>query len=258
MENLPNFPRENLTLSDFLGSGAFGEVYEGTAKEILGPGTGTSKVAVKTLKSDATDNEKVEFLKEAHLMSQFHHPNILKLLGVCLFNEPQYIILELMDGGDLLSYLRGARPNTIEDPLLSSMDLLDISLDISRGCAYLERLHFVHRDLAVRNCLVSVKEYNNPTRTVKIGDFGLARDVYKSDYYKKKGEGLLPVRWMALESLVDGIFTNRSDVWSFGVLLWELFTLGQQPYQGYSNMEVLHYVRSGRRMDSPDNCPDDM
>ncbi|XP_077343180.1 proto-oncogene tyrosine-protein kinase ROS isoform X1 [Lithobates pipiens] len=259
MENLPSFPRENLTLCDFLGSGAFGEVYEGTAKDILGPGTGTSKVAVKTLKSDATDNEKVEFLKEAHLMSQFHHPNILKLLGVCLFNEPQYIILELMDGGDLLSYLRGARPNTVyEDPLLSSMDLLDISLDISRGCAYLERLHFVHRDLAARNCLVSVKEYNDPTRTVKIGDFGLARDVYKSDYYKKKGEGLLPVRWMALESLIDGIFTNRSDVWSFGVLLWELFTLGQQPYQGYSNMEVLHYVRSGRRMDSPDNCPDDI
>ncbi|XP_018419020.1 PREDICTED: proto-oncogene tyrosine-protein kinase ROS [Nanorana parkeri] len=259
MEILPSFPRENLTLCDFLGSGAFGEVYEGTAKEILGPGTGTSKVAVKTLKSDATDNEKVDFLKEAHLMSQFHHSNILKLLGVCLFNEPQYIILELMDGGDLLSYLRGARQNTFyEDPLLSSMDLLDISLDISRGCAYLERLHFVHRDLAARNCLVSVKEYNNPTRAVKIGDFGLARDVYKSDYYRKKGEGFLPVRWMAPESLIDGIFTNRSDVWSFGVLLWELFTLGQQPYQGYSNMEVLHYVRSGRRMDPPDNCPDDI
>ncbi|XP_072264904.1 proto-oncogene tyrosine-protein kinase ROS isoform X2 [Pyxicephalus adspersus] len=259
MENLPSFPRDNLTLCQFLGSGAFGEVYEGTALEILGPGTGTSNVAVKTLKSDATDNEKVEFLKEAHMMSQFDHPNILKLLGVCLLNDPQYIILELMDGGDLLSYLRGARPNTLyEDPLLSSMDLLDISLDISRGCAYLERLHFVHRDLAARNCLVSVKEYNNPTRTVKIGDFGLARDVYKSDYYRKKGEGFLPVRWMALESLIDGIFTNRSDVWSFGVLLWELFTLGQQPYQGYSNMEVLHYVRSGRRMDSPDNCPDDV
>ncbi|XP_068089471.1 LOW QUALITY PROTEIN: proto-oncogene tyrosine-protein kinase ROS [Hyperolius riggenbachi] len=259
MENLPNFARENLNLCVFLGSGAFGEVYEGTATDILGPGTGTSKIAVKTLKSDATDNEKVEFLKEAHLMSQFHHPNILKLLGVCLFNEPQYIILELMDGGDLLSYLRGARPNAnYENPMLSSMDLLQISLDISKGCAYLEGLHFVHRDLAARNCLVSVKGYNNPERTVKIGDFGLARDVYKSDYYRKRGEGLLPVRWMALESLIDGIFTTRSDVWSFGILLWEIFTLGQQPYQGYSNMEVIHYVRSGQRMDPPDNCPDDM
>ncbi|XP_044147095.1 proto-oncogene tyrosine-protein kinase ROS [Bufo gargarizans] len=259
MENLPNFPREDLELCVFLGSGAFGEVYQGIAKNILGSGTGTQKVAVKTLKSDATDQEKVEFLKEAHLMSQFHHPNILKLLGVCLYNEPQYIILELMDGGDLLSYLRGARTNSVvQDTLLSTVHLLDMSQDISRGCEYLEKLHFVHRDLAARNCLVSVKEYNNPSRKVKIGDFGLARDVYKSDYYRKKGEGLLPVRWMAPESLIDGIFSTRSDVWSFGVLLWELFSLGQQPYQGYSNMEVLHYVCSGQRMDSPDNCPDDM
>ncbi|XP_075719818.1 proto-oncogene tyrosine-protein kinase ROS [Rhinoderma darwinii] len=259
MENLPSFPREDLELCIFLGSGAFGEVYQGIAKDILGPRTGSQKVAVKTLKSDATDQEKVEFLKEAHFMSQFHHPNILKLLGVCLYNEPQYIILELMDGGDLLSYLRGARSNThVQDTLLSTLDLLDMSLDVSKGCAYLEQMHFVHRDLAARNCLVSVKEYNNPSRMVKIGDFGLARDVYKSDYYRKKGEGLLPVRWMAPESLIDGIFTTRSDVWSFAVILWELFSFGQQPYQGYSNAEVLHYVRSGQRMDSPDNCPDDI
>ncbi|KAG8551544.1 hypothetical protein GDO81_004155 [Engystomops pustulosus] len=164
-----------------------------------------------------------------------------------------------MDGGDLLSYLRDARADTVDkDTLLSTVDLLDMSLDISRGCAYLEKMHFVHRDLAARNCLVSVKENNKSMRIVKIGDFGLARDVYKSDYYRKKGEGLLPVRWMAPESLIDGIFTTRSDVWSFGVLLWEMFSLGQQPYQGYSNIEVLHYVRSGERMDSPDNCPDDM
>ncbi|XP_075453845.1 proto-oncogene tyrosine-protein kinase ROS isoform X2 [Ascaphus truei] len=259
MENLPSFPREKLTLCLFLGSGAFGEVYEGTAVDILGPETGTSRVAVKTLKKDATDHEKAEFLKEAHLMSQFDHSHILTLLGVCLFNEPQYIVLELMDGGDLLSYVRGARANTLlQNPSLSTLDLLEISENVSKGCAYLERMHFVHRDLAARNCLVSVKEYDNPARTVKIGDFGLARDVYKYDYYRKRGEGLLPVRWMAPESLIDGIFTSRADVWSFGVLLWEIFTLGQQPYPGYSNMEVLHQVRSGRRMESPTNCPDDL
>ncbi|OCT80310.1 proto-oncogene tyrosine-protein kinase ROS-like [Xenopus laevis] len=258
-ENLPSFPREKLTLCVFLGSGAFGEVYEGTAIDILGPETGIREVAVKTLKSDATDHEKIEFLKEAHIMSQFDHPNILKLLGVCLFNEPQYIILELMDGGDLLTYLRGARANTsMQNPLLSTLDLLDISENISRGCAYLERMRFVHRDLAARNCLVSVKEYNNLSRIVKIGDFGLARDIYKCDYYRKNGEGLLPVRWMAPESLIDGIFTCRSDVWSFGIVLWEVFTMGQQPYPGFSNSEVLHHVRSGQRMDSPVNCPDDV
>ncbi|XP_063297854.1 proto-oncogene tyrosine-protein kinase ROS [Pelobates fuscus] len=259
MQTLPQFPRERLTLCVFLGSGAFGEVYEGNAIDILGSDTGITKVAVKTLKSDATDQEKSEFLKEAHLMSQFDHPNILKLLGVCLFNEPQYIILELMDGGDLLSYLRGARPDPpLQIPLLSALDFLDISINICKGCAYLEKMHFVHRDLAARNCLVSVKEYNNPARTVKIGDFGLARDIYSYDYYRKKGEGLLPVRWMAPESLIDGIFTSRGDVWSFGIILWEIFSLGQQPYPGYSNLEVLHHVRSGQRMEPPENCFDDM
>ncbi|NXD06422.1 ROS1 kinase, partial [Nothocercus nigrocapillus] len=255
---LPAFPRDKLNLHKFLGSGAFGEVYEGTAVDILADGSGESKVAVKTLKKGATDHEKSEFLKEAHLMSKFDHPHILKLLGVCLLNEPQYLILELMEGGDLLSYLRGARKQKLQSPLLTLTDLLDICLDICKGCVYLEKMHFIHRDLAARNCLVSVKEYEGCSRVVKIGDFGLARDIYKNDYYRKRGEGLLPVRWMAPESLIDGVFTNRSDVWAFGILVWETLTLGQQPYPGFSNTEVLHHVQSGGRMESPNNCPDDL
>uniref|UniRef100_A0A8B9VWF5 Tyrosine-protein kinase receptor n=1 Tax=Anas zonorhyncha TaxID=75864 RepID=A0A8B9VWF5_9AVES len=250
---LPAFPRDKLNLHKLLGSGAFGEVYEGTAVDILADGSGETKVAVKTLKKGATDQEKSEFLKEAHLMSKFDHPYILKLLGVCLLNEPQYLILELMEGGDLLGYLRGAR-----NSLLTVTDLLDICLDICKGCVYLEKMHFIHRDLAARNCLVSEKGYESCSRVVKIGDFGLARDIYKNDYYRKRGEGLLPVRWMAPESLIDGVFTNRSDVWSFGVLMWETLTLGQQPYPGLSNMEVLHHVQSGGRLESPSNCPDDL
>ncbi|NXW02201.1 ROS1 kinase, partial [Fregetta grallaria] len=258
IESLPAFPRDKLNLHKLLGSGAFGEVYEGTAADILADGSGESKVAVKTLKKGATDHEKSEFLKEAHLMSKFDHPHILKLLGVCLLNEPQYIILELMEGGDLLSYLRGARKQKLQSPLLTVTDLLDICLDICKGCVYLEKMHFIHRDLAARNCLVSEKGYEGSSRVVKIGDFGLARDVYKNDYYRKRGEGLLPVRWMAPESLIDGVFTNRSDVWAFGVLVWETLTLGQQPYPGFSNTEVLHHVRSGGRLESPNNCPDDL
>ncbi|NWH66941.1 ROS1 kinase, partial [Geococcyx californianus] len=258
IESLPAFPRDKLNLHRLLGSGAFGEVYEGTAIDILADGSGESKVAVKTLKKGATDHEKSEFLKEAHLMSKFDHPHILKLLGVCLLNEPQYLILELMEGGDLLSYLRGARKQKLQSPLLTATDLLDICLDICKGCVYLEKMHFIHRDLAARNCLVSEKEYERSTRVVKIGDFGLARDVYKNDYYRKRGEGLLPVRWMAPESLIDGVFTNRSDVWAFGVLVWEVLTLGEQPYPGFSNTEVLHHVRSGGRLESPNNCFDDL
>ncbi|EMP38631.1 Proto-oncogene tyrosine-protein kinase ROS [Chelonia mydas] len=258
IECLPAFPRDKLNLHNLLGSGAFGEVYEGTAVDTTGAGSGESKVAVKTLKKGATDYEKSEFLKEAHLMSKFDHPHILKLLGVCLLNEPQYIILELMEGGDLLSYLRGARGQKFCGPLLKVADLLAICLDICKGCVYLEKMHFIHRDLAARNCLVSVKEYTSLSRIVKIGDFGLARDVYKNDYYRKRGEGLLPVRWMAPESLIDGVFTNRSDVWAFGVLVWETLTLGHQPYPGYSNLDVLHHVQTGGRLELPNNCPDDL
>ncbi|XP_017684659.1 PREDICTED: proto-oncogene tyrosine-protein kinase ROS isoform X1 [Lepidothrix coronata] len=258
IESLPAFPRDKLNLHKLLGSGAFGEVYEGTAVDILAGGNGESKVAVKTLKKGATDHEKSEFLKEAHLMSKFDHPHILKLLGVCLLNEPQYLILELMEGGDLLNYLRGARKQKLQNPLLTMTDLLDICLDVCKGCVYLEKMHFIHRDLAARNCLVSEKEYESSSRIVKIGDFGLARDVYKNDYYRKRGEGLLPVRWMAPESLIDGVFTNHSDVWAFGILVWETLTLGQQPYPGLSNTEVLHHVRSGGRLESPNNCPDDL
>ncbi|NXK45022.1 ROS1 kinase, partial [Chauna torquata] len=258
IDSLPAFPRDKLNLHKLLGSGAFGEVYEGTAVDILADGSGESKVAVKTLKKGATDQEKSEFLKEAHLMSKFDHPHILKLLGVCLLNEPQYLILELMEGGDLLSYLRGARKQQLQSPLLTINDILDICLDICKGCVYLEKMRFIHRDLAARNCLVSQKEYESCSRVVKIGDFGLARDIYKNDYYRKRGEGLLPVRWMAPESLIDGVFTNRSDVWAFGVLVWEALTLGQQPYPGLSNIEVLHHVRSGGRLESPSNCPDDL
>uniref|UniRef100_A0A8D2B9G8 Tyrosine-protein kinase receptor n=1 Tax=Sciurus vulgaris TaxID=55149 RepID=A0A8D2B9G8_SCIVU len=258
IENLPAFPREKLTLRLLLGSGAFGEVYEGTAIDILGDGSGEIKVAVKTLKKGSTDQEKIEFLKEAHLMSKFNHPNILKQLGVCLLNEPQYIILELMEGGDLLTYLRKARMTMLHGPLLNLVDLVDVCVDISKGCVYLEQMHFIHRDLAARNCLVSVKDYTSPSRIVKIGDFGLARDIYKNDYYRKRGEGLLPVRWMAPESLMDGIFTTQSDVWSFGILIWEILTLGHQPYPAHSNLDVLNYVQTGGRLEPPRNCPDDL
>ncbi|XP_078617344.1 proto-oncogene tyrosine-protein kinase ROS-like isoform X3 [Branchiostoma floridae x Branchiostoma japonicum] len=255
VSKLPLYPRHKLSLTKMLGSGAFGEVFEGTATDILGPRTGDTRVAVKTLHKGATDQEKGDFLKEAHLMSQFKHANIVALRGVCLDNNPQYIILELMDQGDLKSYLHANRPNPLRPSQLDLMDLIDICLDVTRGCKYLEEMHFVHRDLAARNCLVDTQ---NNKRTVKIGDFGLARDIYRNDYYRKEGEGLLPVRWMSPESLVDGVFTNQSDVWSFGVLLWEIMTMGNQPYPARTNLEVMHFVRSGGRLDKPYNCPDDI
>ncbi|XP_053212804.1 proto-oncogene tyrosine-protein kinase ROS-like isoform X2 [Panonychus citri] len=244
--------------TDRLGCGAFGQVFRGlfTDPELVGSLDASLPVAIKKLKSDASEQEKDDFMKEAKIMGNFKHPHILKVLGVCLDPGNNSILLELMEGGDLLSYLRDERPTEKKQCDLTLDDLLSICVDVAKGCQYLEAMHFVHRDLAARNCLVSSK--NRESRIVKIGDFGLARDIYKNDYYRKEGEGLLPVRWMAPESLVYAIFTTQSDVWSFGVLLWEVMTLGQQPYPARSNQEVLNHVRSGGRPERPPNCLEEM
>ncbi|XP_036141230.1 proto-oncogene tyrosine-protein kinase ROS isoform X3 [Monomorium pharaonis] len=249
---LPKIRQEQITLTKFLGSGAFGKVFQGNAKDLEGPGI--TPVAIKMLRKDASSQEKTEFLQEARLMSHFRHKHVLRLLGVCLDTDPPLLVLELMEAGDLLSYLRESRSlQPTDSHALRLQDLLAMCEDVARGCRYLEELHFVHRDLACRNCLVSARDREN--RVVKIGDFGLARDIYKNDYYRKEGEGLLPVRWMAPESLVDGVFTSQSDVWAFGVLMWEITSLGQQPYPARNNLEVLHYVRAGGRLPKPLNCP---
>lgn len=158
-------------------------MFQGNAKELDGPDTVTP-VAIKTLRKGATAQEKSEFLQEARLMSHFRHKHVLRLLGICLDIDPPLLVLELMEAGDLLSYLRASRSLQPTDPYaLRLQDLLAMCEDVARGCRYLEELHFVHRDLACRNCLVSTREREN--RVVKIGDFGLARDIYKNDYYRK-------------------------------------------------------------------------
>ncbi|KAH8264714.1 hypothetical protein KR044_002241 [Drosophila immigrans] len=249
---LPQISWSRLTLLRFLGSGAFGEVYEG---QLQGEDEAQpQRVAIKSLRKGAS--EFAELLQEAQLMSNFKHENIVCLIGICFDSESISLIMEHMEAGDLLSYLRAARGNNSQEATLQLSDLLSMCLDVANGCSYLEDMHFVHRDLACRNCLVSNGAAVGGRRIVKIGDFGLARDIYKSDYYRKEGEGLLPVRWMALESLVDGIFSTQSDVWAFGVLCWEILTLGQQPYAARNNFEVLAHVKDGGRLQPPDECPE--
>lgn len=157
------------------------------------------------------------------------------------------VIMELMELGDLKSFLRRCRGSSQD---LSTNELYRMSAEIADGMAYLCAKKFVHRDLAARNCMVS------GDHTVKIGDFGMARDIYETDYYRKETVGLLPVRWMSPESLADGVFTTDGDVWSYGIVLWEMATLAEQPYQGLSNEEVFHFVKRRGTLTRPPECSD--
>lgn len=165
---------------------------------------------------------------------------------------PRFILLELMAGGDLKTFLRETRPRLDQPSSLTMVDLLNVARDIAKGCQYLEENQFIHRDIAARNCLLTCK---GPGRVAKIGDFGMARDIYRASYYRKGGRAMLPVKWMPPEAFMEGIFTSKTDTWSFGVLLWEIFSLGYMPYPSRSNQEVLEFVTNGGRMDPPKNCP---
>ncbi|XP_072756796.1 proto-oncogene tyrosine-protein kinase ROS-like isoform X2 [Anoplolepis gracilipes] len=173
--------KKQITLTKLVGSGAFGEVFQGTVKNLKEPGT--MPVAIKMLRSNASSQEETEFLREAKLMSHFRHTHILRLLGICTDADSPWLILELMEA-DLLIYLRESRTlQPLDSNALRLQDLLAMCEDVARGCCYLEKQHFVHRDLACRNCLISSR--NRESRIVKIGDFGLARDIYRNQYYLK-------------------------------------------------------------------------
>ncbi|KAM7283532.1 atrial natriuretic peptide receptor 2 [Ixodes scapularis] len=243
-------PRDYIVINRKLGEGAFGTVYGG---EAFVPDKGWVAVAVKTLKVGAIVEEKLDFLSEAEMMKRFDHKNIVRLLGVCTSGEPVYTVMEFMLYGDLKTYLLARRhlvkeTNRNDSEEVSDKCLTAMALDVARGLSYLADLKYVHRDLACRNCLV------NAGRTVKIGDFGMCRPMYDSDYYRFNKRGMLPVRWMAPESLIDGIFTTMSDVWSYGVLLYEIVTFASFPYQGLSNNQVLDFVKNFNTLPVPNGC----
>ncbi|XP_062869073.1 insulin-like growth factor 1b receptor [Trichomycterus rosablanca] len=243
--------REKIAMSRELGQGSFGMVYEGMAKGVIKDEPDT-RVAIKTVNESASMHERIEFLNEASVMKEFNCHHVVRLLGVVSQGQPTLVIMELMTRGDLKSYLRTLRstenPSGLPLPPLKKM--IQMAGQIADGMAYLNANKFIHRDLAARNCMVT-EDF-----TVKIGDFGMTRDIYETDYYRKGGKGLLPVRWMSPESLKDGVFTTMSDVWSFGVVLWEIATLAEQPYRGMSNEQVLRFVMEGGLLDKPNNCPD--
>ncbi|XP_049298689.1 insulin-like receptor isoform X1 [Anopheles funestus] len=246
-------PRDHIIRLEELGQGSFGMVYKGIMTKL--DNETNVPCAIKTVTENATERERDSFLIEATIMKEFHTHHVVRLYGVVSLGQPTLVIMELMANGDLKSYLRRHRPDyengeesSPQPPTLK--EIYQMAIEIADGMAYLSAKKFVHRDLAARNCMVA------EDLTVKIGDFGMTRDIYETDYYRKGTKGFLPVRWMAPESLKDGMFSSCSDVFSYGVVLWEMATLASQPYQGLTNDQVLRYVIDGGVMERPENCPD--
>ncbi|XP_031836034.1 anaplastic lymphoma kinase isoform X3 [Nomia melanderi] len=249
-KDLPQIPRDYIHLVKPLGQGAFGEVFQGVYRYRRNE---EHPVAVKTIPSSSTSQTEADFMMEALIMSKFNHPNIVHFIGVSFDKNPKYIVLELLAGGNLKNFLREERPRADRPTSLTMLDLIMCGYNVANGCKYMEEARFIHRDIAARNCLLTCKE---PGRIVKIADFGMAKDIYRSDYYRKGGKAMLPIKWMPPESFLDGIFSTKTDVWAFGVLLWEIMSFGYIPYTGCTNRETMTMVTLGGRLEKPAGCPD--
>ncbi|NXD81492.1 BMX kinase, partial [Halcyon senegalensis] len=221
--------REDIVLLRELGSGQFGVVH-------LGKWKGQYDVSVKMIKEGAMTED--EFIEEAQTMMKLNHPKLVRLYGVCSKSYPIYLVTEYMPYGSLLSYLRSHGKE------LQPLQLLEICYDVCDAMAFLESCQFIHRDLAARNCLV------DSNLTVKVSDFGMTRYVLDDLYISSQGTKF-PVKWSAPEVFHYTKFSSKSDVWAFGILMWEVFTLGKQPYELYDNMQVIEKVSQGYRLYRP-------
>ncbi|XP_034104858.1 fibroblast growth factor receptor homolog 2 [Drosophila albomicans] len=264
-------PRQQLALGSILGEGAFGRVVMAEADGLprsppsAANGMGTI-VAVKMVKEEHTDADMASLVREMEVMKMIgKHINIINLLGCCSQNGPLWVIVEYAPHGNLKDFLKQNRPGTLQRrsdsdgylddramvrlPQLGEKELIMFAFQIARGMEYLASRRCIHRDLAARNVLVS------DNYVMKIADFGLARDIQDTDYYRKNTNGRLPIKWMAPESLQEKFYDSQTDVWSYGVLLWEIMTYGEQPYPNIMSAEELYsYLITGQRMEKPAMC----
>jgi len=233
---------DDVELVDKIGRGNFGDVYR--ANLHLRKNKRVMSVAAKTCKVTLPEEHKKKFLQEGRILKQYDHPNIVRFIGICVQKQPIMIVMELVPGGSLLSFLRNTGAG------LTSKNLLGMCLDAAAGMQYLESKNCIHRDLAARNCLVG--EGN----VVKISDFGMSRE--EEEYTVSDGLKQIPIKWTAPEALNYGKYTSLCDVWSFGVLCWEIFSRGGTPYQGMTNTKAREMLDGGYRMPAPENAPEEM
>jgi len=255
--------RGNVYLEKVLGEGHFGVVYKANVAG-LNESQKSTVAAVKSIKPHATEKDKQDLYNEMEVMATLpHHDNVVELLACCTFDDPIYLILEYMSTGSLKDFLRVQRNTQVSVNSLpashrirsytdtserSSQKLITFALQVSMGMEHISNHQLLHRDLAARNVLLDANQ------VCKISDFGLARDIIDRNEYQRESSGPLPVRWMAPESIWDNVYTTKSDVWSFGVLLWEIVTLGASPYPGMGPKQVMTGIQKGFRMEKPEHC----
>ncbi|PFX33184.1 Proto-oncogene tyrosine-protein kinase receptor Ret [Stylophora pistillata] len=252
-------PADHVTIEKVVGKGAFGQVAKATVKGLHG-GLKTTVVAVKMLKDNTSESEGKELFSELELMKHLEpHPHVIKLLGCVTISGPLMVLIEYVPYGDLLGYLRKSRglndtyykdPDIKPKTNLTSRQLTKFAWQVADGMSYLSSIPIIHRDLAARNVLVGDGE------TCKVTDFGMARDVQEDNIYEMKSKGRIPVKWTAFEALLHGKYTTKSDVWSYGVVLYEIFTIGGSPYPKMDGRQVLTLLEGGYKMPKPQHVDD--
>uniref|UniRef100_A0A2K5DN07 Protein tyrosine kinase 7 (inactive) n=1 Tax=Aotus nancymaae TaxID=37293 RepID=A0A2K5DN07_AOTNA len=244
-----HFPRASLQPITTLGKSEFGEVFLAKAQG-LEEGVAETLVLVKSLQSK-DEQQQLDFRRELEMFGKLNHANVVRLLGLCREAEPHYMVLEYVDLGDLKQFLRISRSKDekLKSQPLSTKQKVALCTQVALGMEHLSNNRFVHKDLAARNCLVSAQ------RQVKVSALGLSKDVYNSEYYHFR-QAWVPLRWMSPEAILEGDFSTKSDVWAFGVLMWEVFTHGEMPHDGQADDEVLADLQAGKaRLPQPEGCP---
>ncbi|KAF7711747.1 tyrosine-protein kinase RYK isoform X2 [Silurus meridionalis] len=245
--------RERVTLRDVLHEGTFGRIFHGVLLDEKDPSK-EKQVFVKTVKDHASEVQVTMMLTESCKLRGLHHRNLLPICHVCTEDgEKPMVLLPYMNWGNLKLFLRQCKLAEANNPqAISQQDLVHMAIQIACGMSYLARREVIHKDLAARNCVI------DDSMQVKITDNALARDLFPMDYHCLGDNENRPVRWMALESLLNNDFSSASDVWAFGVTLWELMTLGQTPYVDIDPFEMAAYLKDGYRIAQPINCPDEL